>query len=394
MQYSGSATTSSTPIISGPIAGHAPILAKSSAQVHDCIVIGAGQAGLAAAWQLSRAGLDFRILEAGPSPVGSWPAYYDSLTLFSPVKYSSLPGLAMPGAPDRYPSRDEVVSYLQAYAQHFDFPVETKQHVTQVDRQEGHFVVSTAGGSEWRARTVIVASGGFSQPHIPALPGLSAFGGRVLHSRDYRSPQGLKGQRIVVVGGANSGVQIAVELAQVARVSLATLRPIRFVPQRLLGKDFHFWLSVTGLEQSRWLSDQSTPVLDDGRYRRAIRAGKPERRAMFQQLTDKGVVWDCGTEEPVDTLLFATGFRPNVDFLSGFKPLDDRGQLRQHKGVSTIPGLYYVGFPRQRSFASATLRGVGPDAALVVERLRSYLLNHQVVAGLTARSERADRGSA
>lgn len=336
----------------------------------DAVVIGGGQAGLAVAWHLRRAGLAYRLLDAGDRIGGSWPHYYDSLTLFSPAAYSSLPGMAFPGPADAYPRRDEVVRYLESYVRQFELPLELGRHVRRVVRDDGGFVVD-AGAERIATRTVIAATGAFSVPHVPGMPGLAAFRGNVLHSRDYRSPEAFAGRRVVVVGGANSAVQIAHELSGVADVTLASRRPIRFVPQRLLGKDFHFWLKVTGLDHTRWLDDQSTPVLDDGTYRLAIRSGRLRRQPTFERVLPDAVQWRDGRIEQADVLLFATGFRPAVACLEGLAPLDGRGRLAQRNGVSIrTPGLYFAGFPRQRGFASATLRGVGRDAEVVVAHIK------------------------
>ncbi|WP_374348747.1 flavin-containing monooxygenase [Chitinimonas sp.] len=340
----------------------------------DTVVVGAGQAGLAMAYQLKQAGMSYQILEAADQVGGSWPAYYDSLTLFSPARYSSLPGLAFPGEANAYPKRDEVVRYLQDYARHFALPVRTGQRVLHVSRTGTDFELRIADGTRLQARSVVAASGAFAYPYIPKLAGLERFRGRVLHSRNYRRPEDFAGQRVIVIGSANSAVQIADELRAGSRVSLASRRPVRFLPQRLLGRDIHFWLTLTGLDRTRWLDDQSTPVLDDGHYRRLLKTGELVRRPMFSSLTADGVVWADGEAEPVDTLLFATGFRPHVPFLAGLNVFDADGQLRQKNGSATAEaGLYFVGYPRQRNFASATLRGVGPDAAQVLRSLRTCL---------------------
>ncbi|HSW08004.1 NAD(P)-binding domain-containing protein [Aquabacterium sp.] len=339
----------------------------------DSIVIGGGQAGLATGWHLRNAGLTFTILEACDGVGGSWPHYYDSLRLFSPVAYSSLPGLPLPGSPDAYPLRDDVVRYLQAYAQRWDLPVRTRNRVLRVSRSGAAFEVEIQGGERLATRSVIAATGSFSRPHRPDLSGLDGFKGQVLHSANYRSAASVEGRRVVVVGGANSAVQIAVELSEHKRVSLATRRPIRFVPQRVLGRDFHFWLRWSGLDRTRWLSDESTPVLDDGRCRQAVRAGRPDRRRMFKRATPDGVTWSDGKEERIDAIVLATGYRPNLDFLAPLVPIDQHRRVRQRAGIADTEGLYYVGLPRQRNFASATLRGVGPDAGHVVNHLLRWL---------------------
>lgn len=182
----------------------------------DTIVIGGGQSGLAAGYYLQRAGLRFSILEAGDEPVGAWPRYRDSLVLNAPARYSALPGLAFPGHPDHYPTRDEVVEYLRAYAAHFRLPVLTRTRVQTVERAGNEFLVTTAGGDRFQASTVIAATGFAGRPVMPALPGQDRFGGRLLHLAAYRRPEPFRGQRVVVVGGGNGGVQVAVELAAVA----------------------------------------------------------------------------------------------------------------------------------------------------------------------------------
>jgi putative flavoprotein involved in K+ transport len=262
------------------------------------------------------------------------------------------------------------VAYLQDYAAKFELPVLANARITAVERDGGLFRVVTSSAKTFLARSVIAATGSFGNPYVPELPGRAAYRGAILHAFDYRDPSLFAGQRIVVAGGANSAVQIAVELARVARVTLALRSRIFWMPQRILGKDGHFWLRVTGLDRSRFLRDQSTPVVDAGRYRAAVSAGRPDARPMFTRFTERGVVWRDGAAEDVDTVILATGYRPSLGYLTALGALDANGLPRQKAGVSrTVPGLYYVGLSGQRNFASATLRGVGPDAALVVKHL-------------------------
>ena len=337
---------------------------------YDVIVIGGGQAGLAAAHHLRGAGVEYVVLEASDQVGGSWPQYYDSLTLFSPARYCALPGLPMSGDQDRYPARDEVVAYLRSYAQHFRLHVRTSTRVASTIWENDAVTITLTGGGQLRARAVIAATGGFGLPHVPSLDGMSSYRGEVLHVAGYRGPEGFADKRVIVVGAGNSGVQVAVELAEVADVSLATRVPIRFRNQTPLGRDIHWWLKWT-LDrlpvQAR--GAKSTPVLDTGRYRAAIDAGRPDRREMFQRLTSDGVVWSDGVEEHVNAVILATGYRPNLGYLPE-AAFDENGWPAHRRGVSTtLPQLGYVGLPGQRSIASATLRGVGPDAARVVRAL-------------------------
>jgi len=360
-----------------------PVEHPIDAQHYDTIVVGAGQSGLAAGYALRQTGLRFAILEASDQIAGSWPWYYESLRLFSPARYASLPGLPFPGAPDDYPGRDEVVSYLAAYAEHFKLPVTTGTRVERVARVRDAFHVETAGAT-YRARTLIAATGSFSRPYVPEFPGQASFHGGLLHSSAYRRPDGFHGRRVIVVGGGNSAVQIAVELAAVARVSLATRVPLKLTPQRILGRDIHFWANVIGLERlplGRWMSlREYNRVLDAGAYGRALRSGNPDCRPVFAAFDSEGVLWQDGRREEVDVVIFATGYRPNLAYLRDLQvALAADGSARQRAGVSVaIPGLYFLGLPAQRTIASATLRGVGADAEYVVRHLRRYLRQHAV----------------
>lgn len=339
----------------------------------DVAVIGAGQAGLAAGYWLKRAGLSFTILERRAAPGGSWASYYDSLTLFSPARYSDLPGMRFPGRRSRYPKRDEVTAYLTAYAARFALPVRTNAEVAEVRRLPNGFELVLRDGHHMTARTVIAATGSFDTPLLPEIPGAPDFAGQALHSRAYASPQAFVGKRVVVVGAGNSAVQIAVELSEAgAETTLATREPIRFRKQTLLGLDVHFWLKVAGLDRKP-LGQLGGAVLDRGRYERAVSAGRPDRKAMFRRFTTRGVEWADGKVEPVDAVIFATGFLPSLAPLAGLDVIDAQGAFRHEAGASTTtPGLFFLGFQGLNSLRSATLRGAGPEARQVVERVRRF----------------------
>lgn len=215
----------------------------------DVVVVGAGQSGLAAASTLLAHGISPVVLEAGPEPAGSWPHYYDSLALFSPARYSAMPGLDFPGDPDHYPHRDEVVAYLRRYAAGLAADIRANTPVTAVEAGDGAgFLVRTATGQAFHAHGLVAATGSFGNAYIPALPGQDHFTGRLLHVAGYRSPHQHAGERIVVVGAGNSAVQVAHELAQVATVTLATRRPVNFHPQHRGGYDLHHWLVTSGFD--------------------------------------------------------------------------------------------------------------------------------------------------
>ncbi|TYB60168.1 NAD(P)/FAD-dependent oxidoreductase [Nonomuraea sp. PA05] len=344
------------------------------------LIAGAGQSGLAAAHAALEQGLRPILLEASDRAAGSWPRYYDSLALFSPARYSNLPGMAFGGDPERYPRRDEVVAYLERYATALverGAELRTGARVEVVEIGGNGFAVRLGDGETFTAPALIAASGSFGRPHRPALPGLDAFAGPVLHVADYRSPVALPGEHVVVVGAGNSAVQVAHELAAERRVTLASRAPLRFVEQRPLGRDLHFWFRVTGFDRlplARAQNPPPSPVLDDGRYRRALREGRYRRRAMFTRLDGDHVIWPDDGRERADVVLLATGYRPDLPYLTGLDALDADGLPRQRHGLSlTHPGLGYLGLEWQRTPSSNTLRGVGADARHVVAALARHL---------------------
>jgi putative flavoprotein involved in K+ transport len=186
----------------------------------DVIVVGGSQAGLAMAWHLARQQLRFVVLEAGPGFGHTWRSRWDSLRLFTPTQYDALPGMSFPGPPDTYPRKDAVADYLAAYAAAFDLPVRLNARVTRLSRAEDGFEARTEGGV-FRARQVVVATGPFQVPFTP--PAARGLDGQVtqLHSAAYRNPRDLPPGPVLVVGGGNSGFQIAGELAATRQVDLS-----------------------------------------------------------------------------------------------------------------------------------------------------------------------------
>ncbi|MEV0297608.1 FAD-dependent oxidoreductase [Nocardia sp. NPDC050710] len=343
---------------------------------YDALVIGGGQSGLAATHHLRRRGLSVALIEAGAEPVGSWPHYYDSLTLFSPARYSSLPGLPFPGDPERYPHRDEVIDYLRHYAKTLDAEIHTSQYVDTVTHDGHTFTAHSDTGTSYTAPRLIAATGGFGSPHIPTLPGQDAFTGKILHARQYRTPTEYMGQNVIVVGAGNSAVQIAAELAEHATVTLASRSPVKFVPQRPVGRDMHFWFAITGLDTlpiGHLLPHPPTAlVFDTGRYKSALAARQPEARSMFTTLEANTAIWANNTVTDVDTIILATGYTPHLNYLNHIGAVTDAGRPRHKKGLSTTHrGLGYLGLEWQRSLSSASLRGVGRDARRLARQLHN-----------------------
>ncbi|AJP00565.1 pyridine nucleotide-disulfide oxidoreductase [Streptomyces cyaneogriseus subsp. noncyanogenus] len=347
----------------------------------DVVVVGGGQAGLAAGYHLRRQGLDFVILDAEATPGGSWQHMWDSLHLFSPAEHSSLPGRLMPArGGETYPGAGHVVDYLADYEKRYALPV---QHGTRVRavRRDGERLLVEADCGTWRTQAVISATGTWSRPFLPAVPGRGVFTGRQFHTVDYRSAADFAGQRVIVVGGGNSGAQIAADLALDGHVGVVwvTRRPPRFLADDIDG---------------RVLFDVATArrrALDAGRsdiggvaslgdivavppVRAARDAGLLSAKQMFTGLTATGVRWPDGTREAVDAVIWCTGFRPALAHLA---PLGLRGR-RGHiatDGTRAIaePRLHLIGYGDWTGPASATLIGVGRRARDASQRIRDLL---------------------
>ena len=274
---------------------------------------------------------------------------------------------ALPGSPDHYPGRDEVADYLERYAARLDVEIQTNTRVETIQQDGKRFLVFTEGGRTFPASGIVAASGSFSNPYRPSIPGEEAFTGELSHVADYRNPTPYAGRRVIVVGAGDSAAQVAHELAPVATVTIATRHPVRFIPQRVGGQDVHFWLRTTGFDTlpAVWLSKITgdSVVTDSVGFEQTLAEGRVDRRPMFIALDGGRVVWSDGQREPVDAIILATGYRPSLHYLRGLGALDEHAAPMHAGGISsTHVGLVYVGLEFQRSYASNTLRGVSDDA--------------------------------
>ncbi len=342
---------------------------------HDVLVIGGGQAGLAIGYHLARQGRRFRILEAADAPAAAWRSRWDSLRLFTPAGRDGLPGLPFPGDPDRYPTRDEVVDYLTGYARHFDLPVELGRRVTSVRGEAGGFRVETADGAVETADQVVVATGPFQTPRLPAIAGDLGEGVQQLHSSEYRRPGDIADGAVLVVGGGNTGFQIADELAATREVHLAIGSRQTPLPQRPLGRDVFAYLTALGVMRitsgsrlGRRLEQRETLI---GSSPRAIRRRGVRLHQRAVAARDGTVTFADGTVLEPAAVIWATGFRRDYGFLD--VPVLDAGGLPIHvRGVTGSPGLFFLGMPWQHTRGSALLGWVADDAAFLAERIAQH----------------------
>lgn len=345
---------------------------------YDVVVIGGGQSGLVTGYFLNQTTASYIILDANEQLGGSWQHYYDSLKLFSPAKWAEMPGLPFPGDPTRYPTRYEVIDYLREYAGVHQLPVRSGVRATQVERNDDMFLIRTEAGHQYTARAIVSASGPFNTPYIPHIPGAEQFQGETLHSYHYDRPEPYTDQHVIVVGSRDSAMQIAYELASVARVSMAVRRELQFLPKRVLGLSLFWWLHETGYDElplGRFKQlEGSRKIIGKEPYQTALANGNPTPKPMFTHFTETGVVWGDGTAEAADVVLYATGFKPGLGYLQPLGALGDDSKPDHRSGVcQAVPGLFFVGLFGQRSHASATLRGVDRDARYIVKRVSEYL---------------------
>ncbi len=342
---------------------------------YEVAVVGAGQSGMAIGHFLARQGRHFVILDAADSIGATWRARWDSLVLFTPRRYDSLPGLPFPGEPDGYPTSVEVVAYLERYASEFDLPIELNSAVRSLAAADGKFVVELEDRVV-NADQVVVATGPFQTPQVPdAARGL---GPEVvqLHGADYRSPEGLPKGTVLVVGGGNTGFQIAEELAGSREVHLSIGSRQAALPQRLLGRDLFWYLDRTGLMGKSIESrigrrmKQRDPVLVGSRPRAIRRRGvtlHPRAVSAF----GRTVRFADGSDVEVDAVIWATGYRPDHAWIS-LPVTDPAGRIRHRRGVTEVPGLYFLGLPWQHTRGSALLGWVKDDAEYIAERVDAY----------------------
>jgi len=339
----------------------------------DIVVIGGGQAGLAAGWYLLRAAQDFVILDDGHGPGGAWRHGWDSLRLFSPAGYSSLPGWQMP-QPDHagFPTRDDVIAYLTAYEARYALPVERPVTVRTISRAEdGRLHVESDRGS-WLAGTVIAATGTWRNPFIPAIPGRESFGGVQLHSAHYVSADTLAGKNVLVVGGGNSGAQIHAEVSLVANSTWVTQTPPAFLPDDVDGRVLferataHHRGNATDVPAGGFGSIVMVPPVRDARDRGAL-ASVP----MFERMTLEGVIWPDGRRASVDAIIWCTGFRAALDCLDGLQVVGIDGKVAvDARGMALAePRLWLLGYGDWTGFASATLIGCGRMARETVRAI-------------------------
>ena len=340
----------------------------------DVLVVGGGQAGLAMGYHLAQRGLRFQIVESGPELGSAWRSRWDSLRLFTPGFYDNLPGLPFPASADSYPGKDDVADYLRAYAAEFALPIRLDTTVTSLARAgDGSYLIK-AGADALEADQVVVATGAFQQPFTPPVAAELAPDVQQLHSADYRRPAQVPPGRVLVVGAANSGCQIALELSATRTGDLAVGTRIPAVPQRPLGRDVWWWGSRLRLD--RVTADSRLGQRLAGRDQ-IVGAGPKQLarrhgitiRPRVQAVAGRSITFADDTRAEYDAVVWATGFNTDDSWVDVPDAVNERGRLKQVRGVTPSPGLYTLGRMWQHTRGSALLGWVGDDAAFLDEQI-------------------------
>jgi putative flavoprotein involved in K+ transport len=345
---------------------------NGSSQQVDVVVIGGGQAGLAMGYYLREQGRRFVILERSDSIAPAWRERWDSLTLFTPRRYSALPGLPFPGDPDGYPTRDDVITYLERYAQTFELPVEFNSDVRRLSEEDGRFVLEVNGRTV-SADQVVVSTGPFQTPFVPRLSEQLDPEVWQAHSTGYRDPGDVPEGTVLVVGGGNTGFQIAKELSAGHKVVLSVGSKQKPLPQRIAGRDLFWWLTKTRLlsktvesRLGRKLQHRDTLIGSSPREIKRRYGVELKPRAMAA--SGRTITFEDGSEIEAGAVVWATGYRPDYSWID-LPVFDSARRLRHRRGVTDVQGVSFLGLTWQWTRGSALIGWVKDDAAFLAERI-------------------------
>lgn len=348
----------------------------------DVVVIGAGQAGLAIGYYLRRVAVRFSILDAAGRIGESWASRWDSLRLFTPARYSQLPERPLDMDPWAYPGKNEIAAYLEDYASAFELPVDLNTEVQSLRREGETFTVHTNTRRTWRTRQVVVATGPFQVPLVPAVADCLDARLTQVHSSDYERPEQLpRDGAVLVVGGGNSGYQIALELAQSGReVHLSRGEHNASVPQKPLGRDIFWWQDLLGVLRiparsalgRRMRANDSTII---GIPARVLADAGVRMHERLVDAAGRTISFSHGGTLDVTAVVWATGFRRDYSWLDVPGALDDTGTPIHERGISPVQGLYFLGLPWLHTTGSALIGFVARDAqhlARTIDRRREW----------------------
>ena len=327
---------------------------------------------------LARQGRRFVILERANSVGSAWRERWESLTLFTPRRYSALPGLLFAGEADAYPTRDEVIAYLERYAASFELPIVLNGEVEKVEQDDDGRFRLEVDGRILITDQIVVATGPFQTPFVPKLA--ENLGDDVFqtHAVGYRRPDEVPTGTVLVVGGGNTGFQIAKELSATHKVILSVGSRQKPLPQRVLGRDLFWWLTKARIldktvdsRLGRKLSTRDTLIGSSPRELK--KRYRVELRPRLVHADGHTVRFEDGSELEIDGVIWASGYRSDYSWIK-LPIFDEDGRLRHRRGVTDLPGLYFLGLTWQYTRGSALIGWVKDDAEFIAERIAEYHL--------------------
>jgi putative flavoprotein involved in K+ transport len=361
----------------------------------ETIVIGGGQAGLAVGYYLRRRNLPFVILDANEHIGDSWRKRWDSLRLFSPARYDALDGMPFPGPGFTFITKDQMADYLEAYAARFELPVENGMRVTSVSRDGDRFRVQTAAGAVFESDNVVVAMADYQEPRTLEFASELAPEITQFHSMQYRNPAQLAPGALLVVGMGNSGAEIALDTSRthVTYISgrdpgsvpfrIDSLASRLFLSQVVFRGVFHRLLTVdTPIgRRAQTRAHNTTPLI---RVRpRQLEAAGVEHVGRTVGVRNGMPLLDDGRTLEVANVIWCTGYLPGFDWID--LPIHGPHGPLQERGISTEPGLYFVGLQFQYAMSSSMVQGVSRDAVRIVGAVAKRVRALSVVSLPSAR---------
>lgn len=339
---------------------------------YDAVIIGGGQAGLAMGYYLKERNVSFLIVDASSEIGETWKKRYDSLRLFTPDYLSSLPGLRLEA--NSYPTKDEIANYLKLYAKTFTLPVQLNTKVTKLFLNNDVFMVETSKGSI-QADNVIVATGPFQVPNIPRFSKNLSEEVLQLHSSEYKNPDQIRKGSVLVVGGGNSGSQIAVELVENHKVYLSIGHKMRFLPQEVGHKSIFWYLDRLGVYKARHdsplgkiLKNKPDPIFGF-ELKKLIKEGTITLVPRAHSSKNNTILFQDNSQIKIDNIIWATGYKPDYGWIKFSEVIDSKGSPIHNRGITSIKGLYFLGLPWQHNRSSALIQGVGDDARHISSHL-------------------------
>lgn len=343
---------------------------------YETIVIGAGQAGLTMGYYLKQNKKRFLILDKGQALGEVWKNRYDSLKLFTPRMYSALPGLPLDGKQQGFPSKNEIANYIKRYSETFSLPVELNTEVLSVTKDEEDFCVETTKGIFYTTN-VVVATGPFQKKWIPAFSSSLSENILQLHSSEYRNSSQLQQGNVLVVGGGNSGAQIAVELSEEKETYLAISKKPRYFPLTVGGMSVFWWLDKLGILKvtntsfiGHLLQKKGDPIFGND-LKNAVKEWAITLKGRAISGAYNQVTFEDSTSLEVKNIIWATGFQQEYEWLKVESVMDQQKKLIHNRGISPIEGLYFLGLPWQSRRGSSLLQGVGYDAKYIIDHMKN-----------------------